>query len=85
VITDPSFGELLRNVDEIRELKGAEFSDGISMDAEAVCAWIPSVRLQDCHGCLFRSARASSALGTVQCCLHSEAEKKCGAALSIPK
>lgn len=84
-ITDPSLGELPRNVDEIRELKEAKFSNGISMDAEAVCAWIPSVWLQDCHGCLFQSARASSALGRVQCHSHSEAEKKCGAALSIPK
>lgn len=32
-ITAPSLGELPRNVDEIRELKGADFSNGISMDA----------------------------------------------------
>ena len=85
MVTDPSLGELLRNVDEIRELKEAEFSDGISMDAEAVCAWIPSMRLQDYHGCLFQSAKASSVLGRVQCRLYSEAEKNRGAALSIPK
>lgn len=67
------------------ELKGAEFSVGISMDAEAVCAWIPSVQLQDCHGCLFQSAGATSVLGRIQCHLHSWAKKICGAALSIPK
>lgn len=35
LITVSSLGELPRNVDEIRELKGAEFSNGISIDAGA--------------------------------------------------
>lgn len=69
-ITAPSLGELPRNVDEIRELKGADFSSPFG-------CWdrIPSARLRDCHGCLFPRARASSALGRVQCHGHSEAEK----------
>lgn len=76
MITDPFLRELLRNVDEIRELKGTEFSNGISMDAVAVCAWIPSVQLQDCHGCLLQSVRTSYVSERVQFYLHSETEKK---------
>lgn len=66
------------------ELKGAEFSSGISMDAEAVPGF-PA-----CGSGIAMAASSSVqervlSWEGVQCHLHSEAEKKCGAALSIPE